>query len=246
MNENLEKDKIQLGGEKPQLLPSKSLLNTIKLGYNVKPVPPPPANHIDFIEGDSVMTTISTGFEHNDKPVPPPPEINLGCKIPKKKNPDSVIGSIDTGFGCDNQIVIDCPKPKYKTHLCKENYLGEFKTESEKTLARNNLGVYSKEEIDSTVNNSYSSMVIKPENAPILVLDDIVNQMQDELYMKMVIKELLDNCDLEELNFISELNKKDKTRVIKVIKNYVRDNEKEIKKQKQSLDDLKKLLTEEE
>ena len=151
MNENLEKDKIQLGNEKPQLLPSKSLLNTIKLGYNVKPVPPPPANHIDFIEGDSVMTTISTGFEHNDKPVPPPPEINLGCKIPKKKNPDSVIGSIDTGFGCDNQIVIDCPKPKYKTHLCKENYLGEFKTESEKTLARNNLGVYSKEEIDKIV-----------------------------------------------------------------------------------------------
>ena len=151
MNENLEKDKIQLGSEKPQLLPSKSLLNTIKLGYDVKPVPPPPENHIDFIEGDSVMTTISTGFEHNDKPVPPPPEINLGCKIPKKKNPDSVIGSIDTGFGCDNQIVIDCPKPKYKTHLCKENYLGEFKTESEKTLARNNLGIYSKEEIDKIV-----------------------------------------------------------------------------------------------
>ena len=120
MNENLEKDKIQLGGEKPQLLPSKSLLNTIKLGYNVKPVPPPPANHIDFIEGDSVMTTISTGFEHNDKPVPPPPEINLGCKIPKKKNPDSVIGSIDTGFGCDNQIVIDCPKPNIKLIYVKK------------------------------------------------------------------------------------------------------------------------------
>lgn len=146
-----EKDKIQLGSEKPQLLPSKSLLNTIKLGYNVKPVSPPSENHIDFIEGDSVMTTISTGFEHNDKPVPPPPEINLSCKVPKKKNPDSVIGSIDTGFGCDNQIVIDCPKPKYKTHLCKENYLGEFKTESEKTLARNNLGIYSKEEIDKIV-----------------------------------------------------------------------------------------------
>lgn len=151
MNENLEKDKIQLGSEKPQLLPSKSLLNTIKLGYNVKSVSPPSENHIDFIEGDSVMTTISTGFEHNDKPVPPPPEINLSCKVPKKKNPDSVIGSIDTGFGCDNQIVIDCPKPKYKTHLCKENYLGEFKTESEKTLARNNLGIYSKEEIDKIV-----------------------------------------------------------------------------------------------
>ena len=151
MNENLEKDKIQLGNEKPQLLPSKSLLNTIKLGYDTKPVPPPPENHIDFIEGDSVMTTISTGFEHNDKPVPPPPDINLNCKLPKRKNPDSVIGTIDTGFGCDNQLVIDCPKPQYKTHLCKENYLGEFKTESEKTLARTNLGVYSKEEIDKIV-----------------------------------------------------------------------------------------------
>lgn len=77
---------------------------------------------------------------------------------------------------------------------------------------------YSKEEIDSTVNNSYISIVIKPENAPILVLDDIINQTQDELYIKMIIKELLDDCDLEELNIISELNKKDKNRVIKVIK----------------------------
>ena len=59
---------------------------------------------------------------------------------------------------------------------------------------------YCKEEIDSTVNNSYNSIVIKPENAPILVLDDIINQTQDELYIKMIIKELLDNCDLEELN----------------------------------------------
>ena len=170
MNENLEKDKIQLGNEKPQLLPSKSLLNTIKLGYDTKPVPPPPENHIDFIEGDSVMTTISTGFEHNDKPVPPPPEINLSCKTPKHKNPDSVIGSVDTGFGCDNQLIRECPKPKYKTHLCKENYLGEFKTESERTLARTNLGVYSKEEIDRIVgqivennNNNNNNFITKKE-----------------------------------------------------------------------------------
>ena len=91
---------------------------------------------------------------------------------------------------------------------------------------------YSKEEIESTVNNSYISIVIKPENAQILVLDDIINQMQDELYIKM----MLDNCDLEELNIISELNKKDKNRVIKVIKN------KKIKKQWKSIADLKKLL----
>ncbi len=103
---------------------------------------------------------------------------------------------------------------------------------------------YSKEEIDSTVNNSYNSIVIKPENAPILVLDDIINQTQDELYIKMIIKELLDNCDLEELNIISELNKKDKNRAIKVMKKYIKTNEKEIKKQEKSIADLKKLLAE--
>ena len=186
MNENLEKDKIQLGNQKPQLLPSKSLLNTIKLGYDVKPVPLSTANHIDFIEGDSVINTISTGFEHNDKPVPPPPEINLSCKIPMKKNPDSIIENIDTGFGCYNQLVIDCPKPKYKTHLCKENYLGEFKTESEKTLARNNLGVYSKEEIDKIVSQ------IVENNNNFITRKEVQNIIADLDFVDSTLKSYVD------------------------------------------------------
>lgn len=105
---------------------------------------------------------------------------------------------------------------------------------------------YSKEEIEATVNNSYSSIIIKPENAPILVLDDIVNQMQDELYIKMVIKELLENCNLEELSIISELDKKEQNRVIKLIKKFIKDNSKEIESKKESIDDLNKLLTKSE
>ena len=147
--------------------------------------------------------------------------------------------------GIDNNTIAKIEKGERK----KPNVLSLKKLSSVLNLSLEmlmELCEYSKEEIEATVNNSYSSMVIKPENAPILVLDDIVNQMQNELYIKMVIKELLDNCNLEELNFISELNKKDKNRVIKVMKNYIKDNEKEIKKHEQSLDDLKKLLTEEE
>jgi hypothetical protein len=56
----------------------------------------------------------------------------------------SILDTAETGFGECNKLIKDCPKPEYKTHLFKENYLGEFKTETEKTLARNNLGVYSK------------------------------------------------------------------------------------------------------
>ena len=133
--------------------------------------------------------------------------------------------------GIDNNTIAKIEKGERK----KPNVLSLKKLSSVLNLSLEilmELCEYSKEEIDSTVNNSYSSMVINPENTPILVLDDMVNQMQDELYIKMIIKELLDNCNLEELNFISELNKKE--------------NEKEIKKQEKSMDDLKKLLTEEE
>lgn len=146
--------------------------------------------------------------------------------------------------GIDNNTIAKIEKGERK----KPNVLSLKKLSSVLNLSLEmlmELCEYSKEEIDSTVNNFYSSMVIKPENAPILVLDDMINQMQDELYIKIVIKELLDNCNLEKLNLISELNKKDKNRVIKVIKNYIKDNEKEITKQEKSIGNLKKLLTEE-
>lgn len=164
MNKNLEKNK--LGNKKPQLLSSKSLPDTIKPGYDAKPIPPPP-----------VITSMSTVFDHDAKPIPPPPEINIGCEILEHKNPDSIMESVDTGFGCDNQIVIDCPKPKYKTHLCKENYLGEFKTEFEKALARTNLGVYSKEEIDKIVGQIVkdNNFVTKEEVQNIVANLDFVN-----------------------------------------------------------------------
>ena len=67
--------------------------------------------------------------------------------------------------------------------------------------------------------------------------------MQDELYIKMVIKELLDNCNLEKLNIISELDKKEQNRIIKFIKKYIKDNAKEIENKKESINDLNKLLT---
>ena len=144
--------------------------------------------------------------------------------------------------GIDNNTIAKIEKGERK----KPNVLSLKKLSSVLNLSLEDLMElcdYSKEEIEATVNNSYSSIVIKPENAPILVLDDIVNQMQDELYIKMVIKELLDNCNLEELNIISELDKKEQNRVIKLIKKLIKDNSKEIESKKESIDDLNKLLT---
>lgn len=137
---------IDLGGIKP----SKSLLYALNIGYEPIQKPPNNQSQILFKECESIITSVSTGFEPTEKP-PVKPKPDIQCRLPQEKNPDSVIESVETGFGCDNTLVKPCPKPTYKTHLCKENYLGEFKSESEKQLARNNLGVYSNKEIDKII-----------------------------------------------------------------------------------------------
>lgn len=147
--------------------------------------------------------------------------------------------------GIDNNTIAKIEKGKRK----KPNVLSLKKLSSVLNVPLENLMKlceYSKEEIDATVNNSYSGMAIKPENAPIFMLDDIVNQMQDELYIKMVIKELLNNCNLDELNIISKLDKKKQNRIIKVIKKYIKNVTKEIKSKKASIDKLNELLTKNE
>lgn len=66
--------------------------------------------------------------------------------------------TIDSGFSCDDTLTLNCPKPELHTHLCKENYLGEFKAESEKELARNNLGVYSKDEVNKVLEDAVANL----------------------------------------------------------------------------------------
>jgi hypothetical protein len=123
---------------------SKSMLSTIKLGCaDTKDLPAIPKPK-SFVEKSLLKTTFKTGFEHNDTPVIPQPivEFKQNCQ----KHEDSIISSIDTGFGECKTIEKDCPKPIYKSHLYKENYLSEFKTETEKELVRSHLGVYGKSE----------------------------------------------------------------------------------------------------
>lgn len=81
------------------------------------------------------------GVIHNEQPV-------IKQEPFKEVNKDSIIDKINTGFGCDNALHKECPKPQWHQHLCKENFLGEFKTELEKQLARDNLDIYSKAQID--------------------------------------------------------------------------------------------------
>lgn len=90
--------------------------------------------------------------------VPPEPEKppSIPIEIPEKVEFKQT--TIDSGFSYDDTLTVDCPKPELHTHLCKENYLGEFKAESEKELARNNLGVYSKDEVNKVLTDAVENL----------------------------------------------------------------------------------------
>ena len=103
---------------------------------------------------------------------------SIPIKIPDKVEFKKT--TIDSGFGCDDKLTINCPKPELHTHLCKENYLGEFKEESEKALARDNLGVYSKDEVskvleDAVANIDTSIFITKKEVYNLVENLDFVN-----------------------------------------------------------------------
>lgn len=101
---------------------------------------------------------------------------SLVVKLPK----DSILDSVNTGFGGENTLIKDCPKPKFKTHLCRENYLSEFSESSEKELARNNLEVYSKKEVDNLVYG-------RPANSSNFITVEQVEKMTED-YIKSTLK----------------------------------------------------------
>lgn len=96
--------------------------------------------------------------------------------------------TIDSGFGHDSKLYFDCPKPKTHIHLCKENYLSEFETESEKQLARDNLGVYSKSE----VNNALIDILQNLDSNTFITRKEVNNLIDNLDFVKSILKSNID------------------------------------------------------
>lgn len=120
--------------------------------------------------------------------VPPQPEkppsipIEIPDKVEFKKT------TIDSGFGCDGKLTINCPKPQLYTHLCKENYLGEFKEESEKALARDNLGVYSKDEVSKVLEDAVANL----DTSIFITKKEVYNLVENLDFVNSTIKANID------------------------------------------------------
>lgn len=136
----------------------------------------------------SLLTTISTGFRHNDKPVITEEfieedngsikkSVKTGYETDEvtesqKQIPtvdiddvtfeESVKDTVDTGFG-EGTLHKECPEPELVQYLRKDKHLSEFKTDTDKELARQNLGVYSSTKVDQLlkeITNSVGSIYV--------------------------------------------------------------------------------------
>ena len=160
----------------------------------------------------SLLTTISTGFRHDDKPVITEEYIeeeNNSIKKTVKTGYDtdeviseeqtiptisiddvtfeeSVKDTIDTGFG-QGTLHKECPTPELVEYLIKGNHLSEFKTDTDKELARQNLEVYSSTQVNE-------------------LLEQITNSVGSIYVTKKEVMQIVDNLDFVDSTLKSYAN----------------------------------------
>ena len=90
------------------------------------------------------------------------------------------------------------------------------------------LAGYNEQDIEVALNQN--SFIISSGNAPLIALEDMINRNKDELLSRRILKELGTKIDYNEIDFINKMNSKDRNKSIKIFKNFLKDNDKEIKK----------------
>jgi len=143
--------------------------------------------------------------------------------------------------GIDNNTVSTIEKGERK----KPNILSLRKLSVVLNLDYRNLMElcdYSKEEIKAIADNNYYSLAIRNKDASILMMEDLILAEKEEKYIKLVLKELLEDCDVNNLKCLSGLSKKEKKKIIKKIKEFIEENSKAIEKHQDSIEYLNNKL----
>ena len=141
--------------------------------------------------------------------------------------------------GIDNNTVAKIEKGERKKpnvlSLRKISFLLDLDLEELLKLAG-----YSEQDIEVSINQN--SFIISSGNAPLIALEDMINRNKDEVIARNILKELGPKIDYNEIDFINKMNSKDRNKSIKIFKNFLKDNDKEIKKLSDQIEEeLKKL-----
>ena len=149
----------------------KSLLTTISTGFRHDDKPVITEEYIEE-ENSSIKKTVKTGYDTDEviSEEQPIPTISIDDITFK----ESVKDTIDTGFG-QGTLHKECPSPELVEYLTKGNHLSEFKTDTDKELARQNLEVYSSTQVNKLleqITNSVGSIYVTKKEV-MQIVDDL-------------------------------------------------------------------------
>lgn len=152
-----------------------SLLTTVQTGFRHDDKPVITEEYIEEDNG-SIKKSVKTGFDTDE--VTPPEQKIPTVDIDDVTFEESVKETIDTGYG-EGTMHKECPQPELVEYLRQDRHLSEFRTETDKELARQNLGVYSSTKVDQLlkeITNSVGSIyVTKTEVSQMIDSLDFVN-----------------------------------------------------------------------
>ena len=106
------------------------------------------------------------------------------------------------------------------------------------------LADYSDDAIQAIANNNYNSFAIHNENMPVIMLADIINDSKEQILIRKILKELLDECDIKNMNIAKNLKENEIKKVMKHIEKTRKKIDEEIINYSELVENLSKLLNE--
>ena len=106
------------------------------------------------------------------------------------------------------------------------------------------LAGYSNDAIQAIVNNNYNSFAIHNENMPVIMLADIINDSKEQILIRKILKELLDECDIKNMNIAKDLKENEVKKIMKQVEKTRKKIAEEIINYSELVDNLSNLLNE--
>ena len=106
------------------------------------------------------------------------------------------------------------------------------------------LADYSDDAIQAIVNNNYNSFAIHNENMPVIMLADIIEDSKEQILIRKILKELLDECDIKNMNIAKNLKENEIKKIMKQVEKTRKKIAEEIINYSELVDNLSKLLNE--
>lgn len=143
--------------------------------------------------------------------------------------------------GVDNNTIAKIEKGlRKKPNILSLRKLGIVLNIELKELLK--LAGYDDKDIEAAVNNSYASMVFARSGTPVFVVPNLIDNLQDEIYLKQALVEILDNIDLENLDSIKSLPVRARKKAIKLLKEYKKEASRTVSSNYEKIEHLEKLL----